>query len=217
MNCSTQTQDSVPFRTLTYCTERRAIKTSSCDKTRHKIDTYYTRITNCALSAYNLISSEIKRLHTQIEKQRRVMNIHEDSATWLAEGMRAEWSVGQGGRQVGEFYPSYAMAHLLMVSCCLTCCCFGMQMMLGERRVGLPSPELLMLLLRPLRDMLSPACEWFIMFLVFIGKIPLSRSRKWHKHITVHRAGLSFHCLCERTGPIEIEMNVCVMHGLRQP
>lgn len=67
------------------------------------------------------------------------------------------------------------MAHLLMVSGCLACCCLGMQMMLGELRVGLSRPEPLVPLPRPIMDML---CEWFIMFLVFIGKIPLSRSRE---------------------------------------
>lgn len=99
--------------------------------------------------------------------------------------------IRQGVTQVREA----GMPYLLMVSCCLACCCLGMQMMLGERRFGLPSPELVMLLLRPLRDMLRPACEWFIMFLVFIGKIPLLRNRKcltWHNLITVHRAGLLF-------------------------
>ena len=36
--------------------------------------------------------------------------------------------------------------HLLMVNGCRAGCCLGMQMMLGELRLGLPSPELPMLL-----------------------------------------------------------------------
>lgn len=51
------------------------------------------------------------------------------------------------------------MAHLLMVSDCLACCCLGMQMMLGELGLGLARPELLMLLLRALINTLCPTCE----------------------------------------------------------
>lgn len=63
--------------------------------------------------------------------------------------------------------------HLLMVNGWRAGCCLGMQIMLGELRLGLPSPELPMLLVLPLMPKPGPTWEWFIMFLVFMGRIPL--------------------------------------------
>lgn len=40
--------------------------------------------------------------------------------------------------------------HLFIVKGCRAGCCLGMQMILGELRLGLPRPELLMLLVLPL-------------------------------------------------------------------
>lgn len=52
-------------------------------------------------------------------------------------------------------------------------CCLGMQMMLGELRLGLPSPELPMLLVLVPIPMAWPTWEWFSMFLEFMGNVPL--------------------------------------------
>lgn len=52
-------------------------------------------------------------------------------------------------------------------------CCLGMQMILGELRLGLPNPELPILLVLPLIPMPWPTWEWFNMFLEFIGNVPL--------------------------------------------
>ena len=67
--------------------------------------------------------------------------------------------------------------YLLMVKGCRDCCCLGIQMMLGELLLGLPSPELPMLLVLP-PPMPGPAWPpptwlWFSMFLLLIGKMPL--------------------------------------------
>lgn len=63
--------------------------------------------------------------------------------------------------------------YLFMVKGWRAGCCLGIQMMLGELRLGLPSPELPILLVLPLIPMLWPTWEWFNMFLVFIGNVPL--------------------------------------------
>lgn len=52
-------------------------------------------------------------------------------------------------------------------------CCLGIQMILGELRLGLPSPELPILLVLPLIPMPWPTWELCSMFLVFIGNVPL--------------------------------------------
>lgn len=68
--------------------------------------------------------------------------------------------------------------YLLMVKGCRAGCCLGIQIMLGGLRLGLPSPELPMLLVLPLPiPMPWPTWEWFSMFLEFIGRIPL-----WRRH-----------------------------------
>jgi len=59
-------------------------------------------------------------------------------------------------------------------------CCLGIQMMLGELRLGLPSPELPMLLVLPVIPMLCPTWEWLMRFLEFIGKVPLWKQKsRW--------------------------------------
>lgn len=63
--------------------------------------------------------------------------------------------------------------YLLMVKGWRCGCCLGMQMILGELRLGLPSPELPILLVLPPIPMPWPTWEWLRMFLVFIGKVPL--------------------------------------------
>lgn len=55
-------------------------------------------------------------------------------------------------------------------------CCLGIQMILGELRLGLPNPELPMLLVLPLIPMPWPTWEWFSMFL-FIGNVPLFKKK----------------------------------------
>lgn len=65
------------------------------------------------------------------------------------------------------------VSYLLMVKGWRAGCCFGIQMMLGELRLGLPRPELPILLVLPPILMPWPTCEWFIMFLEFIGRMPL--------------------------------------------
>lgn len=61
---------------------------------------------------------------------------------------------------------------LLMVNGWRADCCLGIQIMLGELRLGLPRPELPILLVLPLMPMPCPTCE-LIMFLVFMGRMPL--------------------------------------------
>lgn len=68
-------------------------------------------------------------------------------------------------------------SYLLMVNGWRAGCCLGMQIMLGELRLGLPSPELPMLLVLPLIPMPCPTCE-LIMFLEFMGRMPLSNISK---------------------------------------
>lgn len=64
-----------------------------------------------------------------------------------------------------------------MVKGCRAGCCLGIQIMLGGLRLGLPSPELPMLLVLLLTiPMPWPTWEWFSMFLEFIGRIPLRRT-----------------------------------------
>ena len=63
--------------------------------------------------------------------------------------------------------------YLFMVKGWRAGCCLGIQMMLGELRLGLPSPELPMLLVLPVIPMPCPTWAWFSMFLEFIGKVPL--------------------------------------------
>lgn len=67
--------------------------------------------------------------------------------------------------------------YLLMVKGWRAGCCLGIQMILGELRLGLPSPELPILLVLPLIPMPWPTWEWFSMFLVFIGNVPLLKHR----------------------------------------
>ena len=67
--------------------------------------------------------------------------------------------------------------YLFMVNGWRAGCCLGIQMILGELRLGLPSPELPILLVLPLIPMPWPTWEWFSMFLVFIGNVPL-----WKHH-----------------------------------
>lgn len=66
--------------------------------------------------------------------------------------------------------------YLFMVKGWRAGCCLGMQMILGELRLGLPSPELPILLVLPLIPMPWPTWEWFSMFLEFIGNVPLSKT-----------------------------------------
>lgn len=68
------------------------------------------------------------------------------------------------------------LVYLLMVKGWRAGCCLGMQMILGELRLGLPSPELPILLVLPLIPMPWPTWEWFSMFLEFIGNVPLSNN-----------------------------------------
>lgn len=72
-------------------------------------------------------------------------------------------------RCVHQIKPSY----LFTVKAWRAGCCLGIQMILGELRLGLPRPELLILLVLPLMPRPCPTWEWFSMFLVFIGKDPL--------------------------------------------
>lgn len=67
------------------------------------------------------------------------------------------------------------LVYLFMVKGWRAGCCLGMQMILGELRLGLPSPELPILLVLPLIPMPWPTWVWFSMFLEFIGNVPLSK------------------------------------------
>lgn len=63
--------------------------------------------------------------------------------------------------------------YLFTVKGCREGCCFGIHIMLGELLLGLPNPELLMLFVLLGIPMPWPTWEWFIIFLGFIGNIPL--------------------------------------------
>lgn len=67
------------------------------------------------------------------------------------------------------------LSYLFTVKGCREGCCFGIQIMLGELRLGLPNPELLMLFVLLGIPMPCPTWEWFIIFLGFIGNIPLKK------------------------------------------
>lgn len=80
--------------------------------------------------------------------------------------------------------------YLFMVKGWRAGCCLGIQMMLGELRLGLPSPELPILLVLPLIPMPWPTWEWFSMFLVFIGNVPLLK----HHHVWLSGVHLFVSC-----------------------
>lgn len=98
----------------------------------------------------------------QIKKNFYVSDCRGHTDTDLYNDVSDEWT-----------HATYASVYLLMVKGCRAGCCLGMQMILGELRLGLPSPELPILLVLPLIPIPWPTWEWFSMFLVFIGNVPL--------------------------------------------
>lgn len=90
------------------------------------------------------------------------------------------------GRKTADMYKDVNTGHnvyLFMVNGWRAGCCLGIQMILGELRLGLPSPELPILLVLPLIPMPWPTWEWFSMFLEFIGNVPLVNHQRGLTHL----------------------------------
>lgn len=117
-----------------------------------------------------------------IDKRTHKQKIRPASKHWLS----LKWKMSLSGtvedpknsRFLQGRVTNAGSVYLFMVKGWRAGCCLGIQMILGELWLGLPSPELPILLVLPLIPMPWLTWEWFSMFLVFIGNVPLLKHQQ---------------------------------------